>query len=156
MYKILKQLDITMLMRLRFALDKPELYHDIDQDIQDLYPYPERLNFTYPDEWRIFIRQQLMKRGISEHALHSWLSAEAENDALALEEDGNTTSTHDPSLPQPPLSEVQKLAALVVNSEPRYIDALAVLRQVQHIQSAPDVTALQPLRKRQLNKLLES
>ena len=54
MYKILKQLDIEMLMRLRFAVDKPEFYHDIDQDIKDLYAYPERLALTYPDEWNFF------------------------------------------------------------------------------------------------------
>ncbi|NRA43143.1 MAG: hypothetical protein HRU21_12670 [Pseudomonadales bacterium] len=78
MYSILKALNLDTLLRLRLALDKPELYHDIDQDIHDLYAYPERLQFTYPEEWRIFVRQQLAKRSIAETSLHSWLLHEAE------------------------------------------------------------------------------
>jgi hypothetical protein len=137
-----------MLMRLRFALDTREFYHDIDKDIQDLYPYPERLTFTYPDEWKSFIRQQLIKRDISEEALQHWLVLQAEPDA-------DQTLASDTSLPAALFTQVKVLAAWVAESEPRFIEAKAVVNEVQRIQSAPDVTAITPLFKQQLNKLLD-
>ncbi len=147
MYKILKQLDIEVLMRLRFAVDKPEFYHDIDQDIKDLYAYPERLTLTYPDEWNFFIRQQLIKRDISEEALHHWLDFQTDQNL-------DKTSTNDMELLNK-LSQATSLAALAAISEPRFIDAKAILSEVQSIQAAPHVTPLAPLLKQQLDKLLD-
>jgi hypothetical protein len=147
-YKILKQLDIEVLMRLRYAVDKPEFYHDIDQDIKDLYAYPERLTLTYPDEWNFFIRQQLIKRNISEQALHHWL-------AFQTVQDLNKIPANDMDLSHIQLSQATALAALVANSESRFIDAKAILSEVQSIQTAPQVTPLIPLLKQQLNKLLD-
>ena len=148
MYKILKQLDIEVLMRLRFAVDKPEFYHDIDQDIKDLYAYPERLALTYPDEWNFFIRQQLIKRQISEEALHHWLDFQTDQNLDKM-------SANDMELPNNKLSQATSLAALAANSEPRFIEAKAILSEVQSIQAAPHVTPLAPVLKQQLNKLLD-
>ena len=131
MYQALKTLELEQLLRLRLALDKPELYHDIEQDIHDLYAYPERLSFTYPDEWRIFIRQQLMKRGIDDGELNTWLADET-------------------------ASPEQTLADLIASSEERFLEAKAIVDEVLHIQAAPDITPITPALKRDLDKLLDN
>ena len=185
MYSILKALNLETLLRLRFALDKPELYHDIDQDIHDLYAYPERLQFTYPDEWRIFVRQQLHKRDIAEANLHGWLLHEAETitdaerdqlqalidsskvdaakaDALAASASGlasasmpTSNSTSAPQQTSAQASEQPLLLRLLADSQPRFNEALQVMQQVQQIAAADDVTAITPALKQQLQQLMD-
>ena len=148
MYHILKQLDIAQLMCLRLALDKPEPYHDIGQDIQDLYSYPERLSYTYPEEWRLFVRQQLIKRGISDEALNAWLTFQTNTQKLDESLDISVS-------PDSLLAQVKVLQTAVANSVMRFSQAQAVLVDVQNIQSAAKVTIFEPQLKRQLNQLLD-
>ena len=147
-YQTLHELDIETLLRLRLALDIPEPYQDIDQDIKDLYAYPERLSLTYPDEWRIAIRQQLTKRDISEQALRFWLD-------LKAEEAGARTPINYEILPNFLRPQAQMLIRLVVDGQSRFMEAKEVLSDVLMIQSAPDVLPLVPALKRQLNRLLD-
>ena len=148
MYQVLHKLDIDILLRLRLALDVPEPYQDIDQDIKDLYAYPERLNLTYPEEWKIAIRQQLTKREISEQALCFWLD-------LKAEELGAQISIKYENLPHYLRSQAQVLIRLLADSQSRYMRAKTVLSDVLIIQSAPEVSPLVPTLKRQLNRLLD-
>ena len=48
----LSSLSIESLLLLRLAFNNEQDIVDIEQDINDLYLFPERLAFSYPDEWR--------------------------------------------------------------------------------------------------------
>jgi hypothetical protein len=147
-YQILHELDIEILLRLRLALDMAEPYQDIDQDIKDLYAYPERLNFTYPEEWKIAIRQQLTKRDISEQTLCFWLD-------LKAEEAGVQIPINYENLPHHLRSQAQLLIRLLADSHSRFMRAKIVLSDVLMIESAPEVSPLVPTLKRQLTRLLD-
>lgn len=148
MYQVLHELDIEILLRLRIALDIPEPYQDIDQDIKDLYAYPERLSLTYPEEWKIVIRQQLTKRGISEQALHFWLNLQAEEGSAKI-------STNYENFPHSFGSQAQALIGLMADCQSRFMLAKVVLSDVQLIKLAPGILPLVPTLKRQLNRLLK-
>jgi hypothetical protein len=148
-YQVLHELDIEILLRLRLALDMPEPYQDIDQDIKDLYAYPERLNLTYPEEWKITIRQQLIKREISEQALCFWLDLKAEEAGVHIPINYDNLSHHT-------RSQAQVLIRLLADSQSRFMRAKIVLSDVLMIESAPEVSPLVPTLKRQLNRLLDN
>ncbi len=128
MYPSLKHLDLETLLRLRLAFDTPELYHNIDQDIQDLYAYPERLIYTYPKEWRIFIRQQLARHSVSEQDFEAFLNSALESDSV--------------------------LADLLEQTSKRFEQTLAIVNEVQAIETSAQVTAITPPLKRKLKQLL--
>lgn len=52
-------------MRLIFPPDRVEV--KIDQEIKDLYVYPERLETGYRDEWRAIAVRALFNHAFSEH-----------------------------------------------------------------------------------------
>ena len=148
MYQVLHELDIEILLHLRIALDIPEPYQDIDQDIKDLYAYPERLSLTYPEEWKIVIRQQLTKRGISEQALHFWLNLQAEEGSAKIPKNYE-------NFPHSFDSQAQALIGLMAVCQSRFMLAKVVLSDVQLIKLAPGILPLVPTLKRQLNRLIK-
>ena len=54
--------DIGMLTYLRIVLDKPHDLVDIEQDIRDLFGFPERLLGSYQKEWLHYCLPQLADR----------------------------------------------------------------------------------------------
>ena len=55
----LRSATIEQLLALRLLLDDPEPAHSIEQDIEDLYEFPERLEQSYPQEWRAYIKRKI-------------------------------------------------------------------------------------------------
>lgn len=55
----LNQLSVKELMTFRLLFDQIDPPQDIEQDLRDLYVYPERLHDSYIDEWRAFIKRAL-------------------------------------------------------------------------------------------------
>ena len=53
--------DIRLLTYLRLVLDKPNDLVDIEQDIRDLFGFPERLLGSYRTEWLHYCLPQLAK-----------------------------------------------------------------------------------------------
>lgn len=62
----LDSLDLRELLLLRLAFDDPDDIVDIEQDIDDLMRFPERLNCSYPDEWRSYLKRQFRIRQLDE------------------------------------------------------------------------------------------
>lgn len=58
-------LSLTSLLLLRVALDDETDNTDLEQDIQDLFLFPERLLDSYPDEWRSYIKRRAVKLNIN-------------------------------------------------------------------------------------------
>ncbi|MDX1633747.1 MAG: hypothetical protein R3280_03865 [Marinobacter sp.] len=52
-------------IRLMFPPDHPAM--DIEQDIRDLYSYPERLESSYRDEWERIACRALFDQGFRDH-----------------------------------------------------------------------------------------
>ena len=68
------ELAILELLMARIALDKPRATENLEQDILDLYLFPERLTDSYPDEWRSFIKRHVKQYASEEHKLNSIMS----------------------------------------------------------------------------------
>ncbi|WP_051275364.1 hypothetical protein [Aestuariibacter salexigens] len=64
-----------ILLGLRLVLDEPDPVASIEQDLQDLFTYPERLQESYRHEWVAYV-----KRALAEE-----LSSEQLNDRHILE-----------------------------------------------------------------------
>lgn len=64
------KLTILELLMARIALDKPLVAENLEQDILDLYLFPERLTQSYPDEWRSFIKRHVRQYSSEEHKLN--------------------------------------------------------------------------------------
>jgi hypothetical protein len=58
-------LSLNSLLLLRVALDSETDNTDIEQDIQDLFLFPERLLDSYPDEWRAYIKRRAVELDIN-------------------------------------------------------------------------------------------
>ena len=61
--------DIYDLLALRLLFAPQEWTMDIEQDIRDLYVYPERLDSSYRDEWRRIAKRALFREGFPDHWL---------------------------------------------------------------------------------------
>lgn len=68
------KLTILELLMARIALDKPLVAENLEQDILDLYLFPERLTQSYPDEWRSFIKRHVKQYSSEEHKLNGVMS----------------------------------------------------------------------------------
>ena len=51
-------LDITSLFIFRFVMDNKKDIVNLDQDIQELHFYPERLNGSYRNEWITYVKKR--------------------------------------------------------------------------------------------------
>ena len=70
----LSSLSLESLLLLRLAFNNEQDIIDIEQDINDLYLFPERLTSSYPDEWRSYILSHLGKLGLNSTILADILS----------------------------------------------------------------------------------
>lgn len=61
--------DIYDLLALRLMFSPNEWTMDIEQDIRDLYIYPERLDGSYRDEWHRIAKRALFREGFPDHWL---------------------------------------------------------------------------------------
>lgn len=77
---LLASLSVRSLLLLRLALDTEQESADIEQDIRDLYLFPERLVSSYPDEWRAYIKRELAKLNINEPRVSALLSGASAHD----------------------------------------------------------------------------
>ncbi len=156
MYPSLKAYSTDRLLSLRLALDCAQPYLDLDQDIQDLYTYPERLRFSYPDEWRVFIRQQLIKRGITDEAMQQSLRVWDERLSGADIHAETFQSNDNIDAKQNVLSdEADMLYKLLEKTEQRLKAYQDVIADVKNIESAPNVSSLSSPLQRSLKKIIE-
>ena len=161
MYQVLKNSSVELLLSLRVALDDPQPYLDLEQDIQDLYLYPERLTYSYPDEWRAYIRQQLLKRCISDEALQQYLSYQDNTSLKACSTSQQQNSERlsvdlIKGLEFESLSdEAAILVSLMVDSADRVIAYQHVLAQIKSIQASSKVLPLVTPLQKDLQKLLK-
>ena len=56
---------LLLLTRVIFDIDKNK--SSLEQDIQDLYDYPERLTTSYVDEWRSWIKNVIHQQAFTEN-----------------------------------------------------------------------------------------
>jgi len=56
------QLPIDKLFALRVVLDNPNDNVDLNQDVNELSLYPERLYDSYIHEWRAYVKRAIVKR----------------------------------------------------------------------------------------------
>ena len=68
----------SVLLTLRLIFDEPDPAASIEQDLRDLYVYPERLTDSYRPEWRAFIKQAISRelsheQRADEHVLSAYL-----------------------------------------------------------------------------------
>jgi hypothetical protein len=67
----LNTLSYRSLLLLRVALESPDDVTNIEQDITDLYLFPERLELSYKDEWLAYIKRALAHINISQDELQA-------------------------------------------------------------------------------------
>lgn len=124
--KYLYTLSIESLLLLRVAFDDKNDVCDLHQDVMDLYLFPERLDESYTDEWRAYVRRALAKASINEALLMQIMAGEHAQDS--------DTSMY--------------LKAKLTEAKPTYLSLLAVLQKVQQQQSSQNVHSLStPLHK---------
>jgi len=58
--------DISDLLALRLVYPPQQAVVSIDQEILDLYTYPERLETSYRDEWKAIALKALYRHGVSD------------------------------------------------------------------------------------------
>ncbi|RXJ73840.1 hypothetical protein CS022_07600 [Veronia nyctiphanis] len=116
----LSSLSFRSLLLLRLALDKKEYACDIEQDIMDLYFFPERLVASYPDEWRAYIKRGLARLKIKEATVAAILS----------------------DVPNEPNEEQALLLSKIRNAKPRFDRLIIVVEEVQQAQDADNISAL--------------
>ena len=79
--KYLYTLSIESLLLLRVAFDDKNDVCDLHQDVMDLYLFPERLDESYTDEWRAYVRRALAKASINEALLMQIMAGEHAQDS---------------------------------------------------------------------------
>ena len=122
----LNTLSLSSIFLLRVALQREQDVIDIEQDIMDLYLFPERLELSYPDEWLAYIKRSL--------AIHQITLAELE--AIMSDE---------------PRCNDAKLAALhnkITKAKPQYTRLLKVITHIKLQNSSANITPIKtPLHK---------
>ncbi|MFD2179817.1 hypothetical protein [Veronia pacifica] len=118
---VLSSLSFRSLLLLRLALDANEYGCDIEQDIMDLYLFPERLAESYPDEWRSYIKRGLARLKIKESSVAAMLSDQ----------------------PHTLNDDEEKLLEKIRNAKPQFDRLIAVVDEAQRAQHADNVSALQ-------------
>jgi hypothetical protein len=80
----LSSLSLESLLLLRLAFNNTQDIVDIEQDINDLYLFPERLASSYPDEWRSYIKRHLGKLGLNSDSLADILNDQHQHHSQQL------------------------------------------------------------------------
>lgn len=81
----LSSLSLESLLLLRVAFNNEQDIVDIEQDINDLYLFPERLTLSYPDEWRSYILRHLGKHNLNRAILADILSDKEQYNSPQIE-----------------------------------------------------------------------
>lgn len=107
-------LSLCDLLLLRTVLDEHHLTEDLEQDMQDLFLFPERLTESYPDEWRAYI-----KRKAKRFNLHADTT-----DPMANLKSDNTF-----------VNEFR-------NAQPRYLRYSRIVKQIDALEASDRVTSI--------------
>ena len=60
----LANLTLEELFVLRFLLDKKEQVHSLEQDVNDLVYFPERMEISYRHEWLLYVKRKIRSTNI--------------------------------------------------------------------------------------------
>lgn len=88
----LEKAPVSFLLFMRLLLDEERSKSTLEQDINDLYAYPERLHESYKDEWRSWIKNTVHRQAFTdanisdEEALQRFLQKQHDEKAGFLDE----------------------------------------------------------------------
>lgn len=123
--KELESLDILTLFAYRYILDEPHPVINLEQDLQDLNTWPERLEDSYRAEWLSYIKKRL----------HT-IKAKPENEQSLFWQKHSTLMSDD-------------------NNDQRFTAFANQITHIQSLASTDKVTVLPTPLKRYLERLLQ-
>lgn len=119
----------NFLLLLRVVLDVDKKASSLDKDIYDLFEYPERLDESYKDEWRSWIKNTLHRNAFRD---------DSKQDAICLKDFLENQYIHR-------ADEIKT----------RYADYVEVLETVAAMRNANNVQPLKSRLKRNLEILMQ-
>jgi hypothetical protein len=116
----LNTLSYRSLLLLRVALESPDDVTNIEQDITDLYLFPERLELSYKDEWLAYIKRALAHINISQDELQAIMN--------------NDSSQN--------IDAAKHFNQLITEADPKYQRLVYVLIEVEQLNSSSNISPL--------------